>query len=224
MTNSEIITACERAKTALEGGYNGNALEIINDLQTAAERAQRAEKAKASGKKTIYTAAARILKNSTAYNGVAARESLLYAYNDGERVTICDGFRAVQFNAESAPELPTLPESMDYVDIGRIIKPATANADAVTLPTVQELKNHIKIEKALKKANKDKTKPLYILTAESGLKIYTDAQYLLDVLECLPGATAAASARGPLYPLYFIADNGRGILCPTKPPKAGENE
>lgn len=215
MKNSEIITACERAKQALKNNLNGNAAEIIHALQEAAETEQRAEKAKTNGTKAIYTAATRILKNSAAYN--QARPALLYSYNDGQRVNVCDGFKLIQFNAETAPELPALPEKMQYIDAARVMDPATENAAAVTLPGISELKNYIKIEKAKKKAAKDKTAPVYVLTTESGQKVHTNAIYLLDVIECLPGATAKASARGPLYPLYFESENGRGILCPVRP-------
>ena len=215
MKNIDIITACQKAKEALKNNLNGNAAEIIHALQEAAETDQRAEKAKTNGTKTIYTAASRILKNSAAYN--QARPALLYSYNDGQHVNVCDGFRLIQFNAETAPELPALPEKMDYIAAARVMDPATGNADAVTLPGLSELKNYIKIEKAKKKTAKDKTAPVYILTTESGQKVHTNAIYLLDVMECLPGATAKASARGPLYPLYFESENGRGILCPVRP-------
>lgn len=215
MKNIDIITACEKAKTAINGGYNWNALETIHELQTAAEKEQRAEKAKTNGTKTIYTAAMRILKNSATYN--KARPALLYSYNDGQRVNVCDGFKLIQLNAETAPELPTLPEEMDYIDAARIMDPAKENADAVTLPGISELKNYIKIEKAKKKAAKDKSAPVYILTTENGQKVHTNAIYLLDIMECLPGANAAASVRGPFYPVYFEGENGRGILCPVRP-------
>lgn len=218
MKNIDIITACERAKTAINGGYNGNALEIIHELQTAAEKDQRAEKAKTNGTKTICTAATRILKNSAVYNKV--RPALLYSYNDGQHVNVCDGFKLIQFNTETAPELPALPEKMEYVDAARLINSAAENTDAVTLPGISELKNYIKIEKAKKKAAKDKSAPIYILNTESGQKVYTNAFYLLDVMECLPGAATKASARGPLYPLYFESENGRGILCPVRPEEA----
>lgn len=215
MKNIDIITACEKAKDALKNNLNGNAAAIIHALQEAAEKEQRAEKAKTNGTKTIYTAATRILKNSAAYN--QARPALLYSYNDGTRVNVCDGFSLIQFNAETAPELPALPEKMNYIDAARIMDPATDNADAVTLPAVNDLKNYIKIEKAKKKAAKDKTAPVYILTTESGREIHTNAIYLLDVMECLPGATAKANTHSIIKPLYFESENGRGILCPVRP-------
>lgn len=218
MKNIDIITACEKAKKALKNNLNGNAAEIIRALQEAAETEQRAEKAKTNGAKTIYTAATRILKNSAAYN--SARPALLYSYNDGQRVNVCDGFKLIQLNAETAPELPALPDKMNYIDAARIMEPATGNADAVTLPEISELKNYIKIEKAKKKATKDKTAPVYILNTENGQKVHTNAIYLLDVMECLPGATAKASAHGPIYPVYFESENGRGILCPVRPGEA----
>lgn len=217
MKNIDVITACEKAKKALKNNLNGNAAEIISALQEAAETEQRAEKAKTNGKKTIYAAATRILKNSAAYN--QARPALLYSYNDGKYVNICDAFRLVQFNAEAAPELPALPEKMEYIDAARVIKSAAENIDVLPLPEISELKNYIKIEKAKKKATKDRTAPLYSLTAESGIKIFLNAQYLLDILECLPGATAKSSIRGAIYPVYFESENGRASICPCRPPE-----
>lgn len=215
MKNIDIITACERAKEALKNNLNGNAAAIIHALQEAAETEQRAEKAKTNGTKTIYTAATRILKNSAAYN--QARPALLYSYNDGQRVNVCDGFKLIQLNAETAPELPALPEKMSYINAARLMDPATDNADAVTLPGISELKNYIKIEKAKKKAAGDKTAPTYILNTESGREIHTNALYLLDIMECLPGATAKANAHSVIHPVYFESANGRGILCPVRP-------
>lgn len=218
MKNIDVITACEKAKEALKMGANGNATEIIHALQEAAETEQRAEKAKSNGKKTIYAAAMRVLKNSAAYN--QPRPALLYSYNDGQHVSVCDGFRLVQFNAETAPELPALPDKMEYVNVARLINDTADNTDAATLPAVADLKNYIKIEKAKKKAARDKNAPIYILTTESGQKIYTNANYLLDILECLPGAVAKASTRGPLRAVYFESENGRAMLCTIRPEAA----
>ena len=217
MKNIDVITACEKAKEALKNNLNGNASDIINALQEAAETEQRAEKAKTNGTKTIYTAAMRVLKNSAAYN--QARPVLLYSYNDGQHVNVCDAYRLIQLNAETAPDLPALPENMEYIDAARLMRSPAEKTDVLPLPEISELKNYIKIEKAKKKAAKDKTAPLYSLTAESGIKILLNAQYLLDILECLPGAVARSSIRGAIYPVYFESDAGRALICPCRPPE-----
>ena len=214
MKNIDIITACQKAKEALKNNMNGNAAEIINALQEAAEMDQRAEKAKTNGKKSIYAAAMRILKNSAAYN--QTRPALHYSYNDGQRVTICDGFQMIQFNAETAPELPALPADMEYINAARLIDPAAENTDAVTLPNINDLKNYIKIEKAKQKATKNKDGILFKLITNNQNIIFVNAEYLRNVLKCLPGAVARAHANRPLNCIYFENDNGRGLLMPIR--------
>lgn len=89
----------------------------------------------------------------------------------------------------------------------------------VNVPSLGELRAFIKTEKARLKATKQKGVRL-ILMEGTEYEIHLDAQFLLDMLEALPGATVTASRQQTAKSaLYFKAENGDGILLPLRPLK-----
>lgn len=80
------------------------------------------------------------------------------------------------------------------------------------LPSVSELKAHIKTEKANPARNK-KIPVSYDFGASLPL---VNAQYLADILECLPECVCRIDAsKGSKSNLIFGSESGAGILCPV---------
>jgi hypothetical protein len=58
------------------------------------------------------------------------------------------------------------------------------------------------------------------MTDGSGREFHVDAEYLLDMLDALPGAVIMGNRFKPaISALYFKAENGDGILLPLRRPK-----
>lgn len=90
---------------------------------------------------------------------------------------------------------------------------AANHGPTLELPTVAELKAHIKTQKAENKANGVKGPAKY----DFGLgRPLVNAEYLLDMLELLPGCEAVCGQDKPeLQGIYFSAEGqGEGILFP----------
>lgn len=211
MNAEKILTWSVAALGHLKNGANGNAAEILEYLKTEAEEEIRHAAAKQSGNGNRQKAAERVIKSAKAQQ---QREALWGAWEDKNGAQyICDGFRLVKL-FEALP-LEKIREGVQPIDAARII-PADKNARGAVLelPTVGELKAYIKEEKALKKAVKDKSGVLYDFGADLPA---VNAQYLLDMLEVLPGCTARAAAQRPaLNQIYFESGDGCGVLLPVK--------
>lgn len=214
MNAEKILTWSVAALGHLKNGANGNAAEILNYLKTEAEAEIRHAAAKQSGNSNRQKAAERVIKSAMQ----DSRPALHGSWNDSNGAQyICDGFRLFKL-FESLP-LEKIPEDVQPIDAARII-PTDKNAHGAVLelPSIAELKAHVKEEKARKKAIKDKSAPVYDFGAELPA---VNAQYLLDMLEVLPGCTARATAERPkLRGIYFESVHGCGVLLPVR--KAGE--
>lgn len=165
-----------------------------------------AEEAKKNGRAGTLSACKRIIKRGkTQY-----RDALAGAWIDKNgRECVCDGFCAVRINTPLG--LEKIPAGVDPLDLERLIfDNARLNmGDALELPTIAELKAYIKIKKA-----ENKTGVIW----DFGENLpAVNAQYLLDVLEALPGAVATPSSRRPFVTaIYFTSDNGDGALLPIR--------
>lgn len=210
MNAEKILTWSVAALGHLKNGANGNAAEILNYLKTEAEAEIRHTAAKQSGNGNRQKAAERVIKSAMQDSRPALRGS----WNDSNGAQyICDGFRLLKL-LEPLP-LEKIPEDVQPIDAARII-PTDKNARGAVLelPSIAELKAYIKEEKARKKAIKDKSAPLYDFGAELPA---VNAQYLLDMLEVLPGCTARATAERPkLRGIYFESVHGCGVLLPVR--------
>ena len=133
---------------------------------------------------------------------------------------LCDSYRAVRITNPDITTPENAPEG-HHINFEEIIKPA-AGAVETALPTIQELKAAIKIYKATVKAahphkgvKSRSVKPAVVeLQGRDGGKVYANAQYILDMMEALPGATAQAG--GAVEPIYFSSADGDGIVMPIR--------
>lgn len=216
MTNNKLLTELRQMEQELLTSKEPSAYIRLHKLIEEVEGEIRDECNRDAGKGSVAKAAQRILKIAQGQY----REALWKAYRGKDAVIICDGFRAVRFNLDTAPSLEEHPEEFyDYPDIGRIVDDQKkANDVPVNVPSLGELRAFIKTEKARLKAKKEKGVRLILQTA--GQEVHVDAKYLLDMLEALPGATVTASKRKTqTTALYFIAENGDGVLFPLRPLK-----
>jgi hypothetical protein len=219
MKSETLLTKLRSIEADLiKSGGGPSAYIALQTLISDVEREIRDECNKGAGKGSIAKAAQNILKCAQGQK----REMLWKAYRSEHSLTVCDGFRAVRFNLDTAPVLETHPDRFfDYPDFGKIFAEAKRNAVPVTVPIPAELRAFIKTEKARLKAKKQKG-TAFILNA-AGQDIRVDAEFLLDMLEALPGAVVTASRTKPrIGALYFKAENGDGILLPCRPLKEEE--
>ena len=169
------------------------------------------EQSKKSGTKSIVTAANRIIKNAES----TGREMLIGMFTNQTRdgstlYCVCDSFVAIRFN-----EKPLLPEiDSKYhgqeMQLEYIVKPMDGSKEIV-LPDISELKVYIKTHK-IKEKNNPKKVADYLLDEE--LNLWVNPQYLLNAMECLPDCKAYAA--NSISPIYVIAENGDGCVCPVK--------
>lgn len=169
------------------------------------------EQSKKSGTKSIITAANRIIKNAES----TRREMLVGMFTNQTRdgstlYCVCDSFVAIRFN-----EKPLLPEidSKYYgqeMQLEQIVKPMGGSKE-IELPDISELKVYIKTHKIKEKNNPKKVED-YLLDEE--LNLWVNPQYLLNAMECLPDCKAYAADN--VSPIYLVAENGDGCVCPVK--------
>ena len=157
-------------------------------------------------KKTpVIRAAERIIKN-------ASREAYEGAFTSGGKQCVCDGYRLVRFR----DPLP-LPEAAGGLDVEKSIGPASLYETPLDLPTVKDLRGLIRIAKQNGTAGNVFRVSRKLCLYDFGPDLPTvNAQFLLDMLEALPGCTA--SFYKIHSPIYFTAENGDGILLPVRKP------
>ena len=140
-----------------------------------------------------------------------SRECLRYAYihKDGLQY-VCDAY--VLLGSKNHFQLPLLPSGLFYPDIDRI-KPGYSekSSTSLLLPDISYLKAEIKIAKNIKK------KPVFYFGI--GFQ-FVDANFLIDVLEVIPGAQALTVSENDynLKVIEFKNEQGDyGILFPLRP-------
>ena len=183
-------------------------LDLQNDLRT--------EEAKKSGRNKALAAAKRILKNSVKYS---PKEVTHYTqeYDDGTQC-VMDGYHAVKFAAKNKLPLEPMPESVrKYNDLYPIDRSIPRNNNyEVELPSISDLKSYIKIKKAEKrgiKSSNDRTAVMYDFG--EGLPL-VKAEYLLDIMECLPEARAYLNGNcKDKGAIYFTDGENEGVLMPV---------
>lgn len=150
----------------------------------------------------------RIIKN-------CGNSTMKGVFERGGRFCVCDGYRLIRSNADFS----SLSHIETTFDAEKLLNESAGNRHPVQLPTVAELKTWLSNYKAKHghgygtKALKGALEP-YILTYGNGEKIGVNPVYLLDMLQALPGCTA--TAKSPVSPLYFSAENGDGLLLPVR--------
>lgn len=178
---------------------------------------------KASGRGSAQAAAKRIIKNAIARQ---PREYLHGAWMEDGKQCLCDGYHAAILDSE-IPGLPQAKTDSGRMALDHIMTPSRKNdGTKLPLPTVGELKAAIKVHDAEERARKAKAKDRKPLTWDFGEGLpAVNGNYLLNLLELLPGCTATASSSNPiLSAIYFHAEGvGEGILLPIRKQPAKES-
>lgn len=230
MTNEEMLQRVnelalylEKAETDLyhdcvANGFReipGMAGKLANLTLTLRDDIARDE-ARKSGRGSAQTAAKRIIKNAIAHQ---PREYLHGAWMENGKQCLCDSYRGVILDSP-IPGLPQAKTDLSAMSLDHILSPSRANHGAtLSLPTIGELKAAIKVHDAEERVRRAKAKDRKPLTWDFGEGLpAVNGNYLLDMLELLPGCTATASHASPLLgAIYFQAEGvGEGILLPVR--------
>lgn len=169
--------------------------------------------AKESGIYKIVKAAKNILKNVHEYK----RDVLGGTFKMGEKWAVCDGYRVVRFNEK----LPVEEVSYSGDLYGVFDKDFTHE---IQVPEVSAVKEFVLNVKATlpKGVKKNSVPPSTFAYKVSDIpRVFVDARLLIDVLECLPNCKAYVTDNFA-YGVYFVADNGDGVLLPVRVPKEFE--
>lgn len=137
-----------------------------------------------------------------------------YARIDGDKQIICDGFElAVLSEADRLP-LPPMPENVTpYFKYEGVI-PTTRTAE-LTLPDIGKLKSAIKIKKS-EITNVSKSDPRTVYYDFGARLPLVNAEYLLNVLECLGECTAFATDADKKQIVLENQNGSIGIVLPVK--------
>lgn len=176
--------------------------EIADDLRAAiAEQTE-----KAAGRGSAQRAMLRLVKR-------APRENVRCAWMQDGNQCACDGVIAVEVFAPLAG-IPEADPGVVPLDVSRIIEPARYNSGLpVPVPSLAELKSHIKIYRAEHRFKKGTSVPLDL---GEDLPLL-DAVLLADIREIVPDAKFTASGYNPQTRMvYFEGSAGRGVICPIR--------
>lgn len=180
--------------------------QLAADLEAQVRMECAASKGATNATRTITKMLARCKKESF-------RTSLHYAWTDGEgRQCVCDGYRAFRFK-EPLPLEPRPENAGEAIDLDKIM-PNGRDYAATPLPSAQELRSYIAIEKA-KSGGKRGTCPLWDFGEG---KPVVRADYLLDLVQVFPDAAEIFYGVGEklLSPLFVRCDAGEAILLPVR--------
>lgn len=176
-------------------------------LKEALEKEMRDAAAKQGGLKSVYNAANAIIKN--AKKCYPSKPNIHGMYEDenqyGETVyCVCDGYSAVRFKKE-LPLERILSGAGEIFYLKNIVKKPDG-AQRIVLPDLAYIKVFCK--------TCDKDVPFCL---DEELDICVNPNYLANIMGCLPNAIAYA--RDGVSAIYFEAENGDGVLMPTRPKK-----
>ena len=127
---------------------------------------------------------------------------------------VCDGYRILRLK-EDVTSVPHIENTPDTPDLANLMKQAIdARYMKLDLPAESDLKAYIARCKA---ATGNKHTYSYQL-AEN---VYVNPQYLLDMLQALPECACYTDAdKVGKAVIYFVAENGDGVLLPVNPATA----
>lgn len=230
-----IYQAAEQLPEEARGAYqyareNPDLYDVLPDLGATLgalahqleEEATR-EAAKRCGRAAQHKALERVVKSAldsqpsrpSCHGSIPAR--------DGARA-VCDGYRAVRITNPDAKTPRAIPDGVAPLDVDGFFWGLDSRAASypVSLPSAAELRVMLETGRQEYRARTGKPgtkyQALYMLDA-GPFVVYVNAQYLLDMLEALPGAVCAAG-RGPYDALYFTAPDGDGLLLPVNRSRA----
>ena len=183
----------------------------MNEVMKQLEADMLIEQSKKSGNKSIITAANRIIKNAESLKRFPMLEGMFTNQTrDGSTLyCVCDSFVAIRFNEKQL--LPEIDEKWrgQEMQLEHIVERPDFSKE-INLPDIGELKVYIKTHK-IKEKNNPKKVADYLLNEE--LNLWVNPQYLLNAMECLPDCKAYAT--NSISPIYIMAENGDGCVCPV---------
>ena len=143
------------------------------------------------------------------------RESLHYAWLDSDgRQCACDGYRAYRLK-EPLPLEPRPENAGEAFNLDNIIPKDLRGYAAVPLPSLQEVKAHIAVERAKYTGKRGGFVALWDFGEG---KPVVNAEFLRDLLQVFPDAAEIFCGVGTkLYsPLYVRCDAGEAVLLPVR--------
>ena len=185
--------------------------EILGVLAVNLRENLREEEAKRAGGGARLRAMKRIAANMEGvkrpwYNGTLSTK-------DGNRA-VCDNFRAVRI---TDPALPMPAEAAEKPaepwDLLACYEKPEDLSPAANAPNTAELRAMIREKRGQyhgRPGKKSTFRADYRLEGENGAEVYVNAEYLLDMLEVLPGAAVKVGRRKIVQ---FYGPDGDGLLC-----------
>ena len=144
----------------------------------------------------------RVIKNVPDY-----REGLKGLLPSGDRWAVCDGYRfiRVQNKPESIPEAKNPME----LDLDKTVPQGAKDGGEITLPSVAQIKASI----ANLRAKHGRDWQRHPMEAVPGW--WCNAQYLLDMVQALPGGVAY-QPKNEYTPMYYESAEGDAVLLPVR--------
>lgn len=210
MNTQEILTRVNAIVTEHnELQRDENVRTLIADLESQI----RSEIAKSGGNLNAVKTIERLLKVNKDTN----RSVLSYAWIDEEgRQVVCDGYRIFRIAPGKHLPLESMPENLrkNIPDMNMVFPlPLSAKYKPVPLPTVNELKTFIALERAKNGRNKE-----LVWDLGEGCP-FVNATYLLDIFAIFPDVTEIfcdTSLNGQFKPVYVRSENGDALLLPIR--------
>lgn len=187
---------------------------VLGLLAVSLAREIEVSSARAAGTLDQKRALDRIVKNAKE-RGVRQALHGTFATKSGMRA-VCDGSRAVRIKNTAVIMPAFIPEDEEPMNVDDCF-PRMDNLQSCALPNVADLRAALKIAKAEFTAqHPGRKKPPFLtackLTGADGVEIYVDGQYLLDMLEALPGSVGYCQHTSRSL-IIFDAPDGDGLLC-----------
>ena len=212
MTTEKLYDAIKSWRDSCNAeGMTSTAFEM-NKVLESLEADMLIAEAKKGGTKSIVTAANRIIKNAQSMPREQLWGMFINQNKDGSTLyCVCDGYVAVRF--KDKPLLPEIDSKYDgrEMNFNGIVKKPDWGKE-IALPDISELKVYVKTHKIKKTKTTEAGFEPYLLNEEIGLLV--NPQYLLNVMECLPGCKAYAT--NAISGVYMEAENGDGLVLPVK--------
>ena len=122
-------------------------------------------------------------------------------------------YRLLRLN-QDIPQLPHTQHKSTDLNPTKLINEAKKDGETFSLPTVGEWEKFVIEQRRAAEDADDFYATSYCLDNY----IWVNPEYLLDMLNALPGCVAYKPDR-PIDPIYFKAKNGDGLLLPIRPPR-----
>lgn len=177
------------------------------------------EAAARAGSRSAFLAARSICQSAIHTQSHRPAAQGAWTDDDGKQC-VCDGMRGFRLNSPFIlPQAKNPAPGSVRFDLAAVIAPLRNNARSLSLPTAEEVRESIKVQRAEQKAKKHRKGETFRAYFDFGPGFpRVNAQYLLDFLQLFPkDLEAFASAERPLLtPLYFKSPAGEGVLCPCR--------